>query len=383
MSLEDAKKKIRDMSTEEKNAFFSQEAQKPDFKGQTAGQKLYGLISSYVDKKYPIDKKLPFKPEAEKHKIFLKKEISSVVGSDYFKTYINNLQALREIRSQQIMKETRRLYHFSQATPEEMGEYLTPKVQERGNALTENIGENLCYAATNSTSLYILKPPSNESDEYKNFAVYMDQPCAVISDIEFSDYIKDLKPSYRYEVDKSSFSPVVSLDGNFANEYESKTQAKILNHEGPFTIEDVYKEWDLPVYYIPNKEDKDLLKKIYSQYMKEGMSRYEAMEKVRSEFPDKMKNLNKDDELQKIVEENLKDEHKDKKAAKDIQKRHQQKEGNKMANHLMALSGFSNPKNQKTAEKVGNEKTEKSGEPMTGKDIKDVKIQVSYGGRSY
>ena len=49
MSLDDAKKKIRDMSTEEKNAFFSQEAQKPDFKGQTAGQKLYGLISSYVD----------------------------------------------------------------------------------------------------------------------------------------------------------------------------------------------------------------------------------------------------------------------------------------------------------------------------------------------
>ena len=316
-------------------------------------------------------------------KVFLEKEISSVVGSDYLKTYINDLKTLRKIRSQQIMKETQHLYHFSQATPKEMGEYLTPKAQERGNALTENIGENLCYAATNSTSLYILKPPSNEPDEYKNFAVYMDQPCAVVSGIEFSDYIKGLKPSYRYEVDKRSFSPVVSLDGNFANEYESKTQAKIFNHKGPFTIEDVYKEWDLPVYYIPNKEDKDLLKNIYSQYMKEGMSRYEAMEKVRSEFPDKMKNLNRDDELQKTVKENLKNESPDKKVAKDIQKRQEQKEMNKMANHLMALSGFSNPKNQKIAEKVGNEKTEKSGQSMTDKDIKNVKIQVSYGGRSY
>ena len=238
MSLEDTKKKIRDMSTEEKNAFLSQETQYPDFKGQTVGQKLYGLISSYVDKKYPLDKELPFKQEMEKYKTFLEKEISSIVGSNYFQTYINGLQTLRKIRSQKIMKETQHLYHFSQAAPEEMGEYLTPKVQERGNAFTENIGENLCYAATNNTSLYVLKPPSNAPDKYKNFAVYMDQPCAVVSGIEFSDYIKDLKSSYRYEVDKSNFSPVIGLDGNFANEYESKTQAKILNHEGPFTIEE-------------------------------------------------------------------------------------------------------------------------------------------------
>ena len=40
--------------------------------------------------------------------------------------------------------------------------------------------------------------------------------------------------------------------------------------------------------------------------MKEGMSRYEALEKVSSEFPDKMKNLNTDDELQKIIKENSK-----------------------------------------------------------------------------
>lgn len=101
MSLEDTKKKIRDMPTEERNAFLSQESQYPDFKGQTVGQKLYGLISSYVDKKYPLDKELPFK--------------------------------------------------------QEMGEYLTPKVQEKGNAFTENIGENLCCAATNNTSLIIPK----------------------------------------------------------------------------------------------------------------------------------------------------------------------------------------------------------------------------------
>ena len=383
MSLDDTKKKLKDMSTEDKNTFFSQEAPEPDFKGQTVGQKLYGSTSSYVDKKYPIDKELPFKQEMEKHKAFLEKEILSVVGSDYFQTYINGLQTLREIRSQEIMAETQHLYHFSQAAPEEMGEYLTPKEQERGNAFTENIGENLCYAATNNTSLYILKPPSNKPDEYKNFAVYMDQPCAVVSGIEFSDYIKDLKSSYRYEVDKSSFSPVIGLDGNFANEYESKIPAKILNHEGPFTIEDVYKELDLPVYYIPNKEDKDLLKNICSQYMKEGMSRYEAMEKVRSKFPDKMKNLNKDDELQKLVKENLKDENTDKKVAKDIQKRQEQKEMNKMANRLMALRGFSNPKNQKIAEKAGNEKTEKNGQPMTNEDIKNIKLKIINGSRSY
>ena len=149
MSLEDTKKKIRDMSTEEKN---SQETQYPDFKGQTVGQKLYGLISSYVDKKYPLDKELPFKQEMEKHKTFLEKEISAIVGSNYFQTYINGLQALKEMRSQKIMKETQHLYHFSQAAPEEMGKYLTPKAQERGNAFADNIGENLCYAATNNTT---------------------------------------------------------------------------------------------------------------------------------------------------------------------------------------------------------------------------------------
>lgn len=123
---------------QERNAFLSQESQYPDFKGQTVGQ---------------------IKQEMEKYKTFLEKEISSIVGSNYFQTYINGLRALREIRSQKIMKERQHLYHFSQAAPEKTGEYLTPKVQERGNAFTENIGENLCYTATNNTSLYILKPP--------------------------------------------------------------------------------------------------------------------------------------------------------------------------------------------------------------------------------
>ena len=113
------------------------------------------------------------------------------------------------------------------------------------------------------------------------------------------------------------------------------------------------------------------------------MSRYEAMEKARSEFPDKMKNLNKDDGLQKIVKENLKNENTDKKVAKNIQKRQEQKEMNKMANHLMALRGFSNPKNQKIAEKVGNEKTEKNGRPMTNEDIKNIKLKIINGSKSY
>lgn len=44
---------------------------------------------------------------------------------------------------------------------------------------------------------------------------------------------------------------------------------------------------------IRDMSTEDLLKNIYSQYMKEGMSRYEAMEKARSEVPDKIKKLNK------------------------------------------------------------------------------------------
>lgn len=380
MNLDDIKKKIRDMSAEDKRIFFSREAQNPDFEGQTTGQKLYGSISSYVEKKYPLKKSLPIEQEMKKQKIFIEKELLSIVGADYLDTYINDLHELKESRSRQIMEETPRLYHFSQATPEELGEYLKPSAQKRGNAFAENVGENLCYAAANDKSLYILKPSSNEPEIYKHVAVYMDQPCMVVSGIEFSDYVNNLKPSYRYEVDKGSFLPVVGLDGNFANEYESKIPAKVLNHEGPFTIENVYKEWALPVYYIPDKEDKDLLKNIYSRYMKDGKSRHEAMEKTRSEFPDKMKCLNSDDELQKIVNENLKDKNAGKKVIEGIQTDRKQNEMNTMANHLMALRGFSNPKNQINAEKLGNEKTEKNRQPMTEKDIKNIKFK---SGKSY
>lgn len=144
MNIDDTIKLIKNMSKEEKDVFFSQEAQKADFKGQTVGQKLYGLIFSYIDVKYPFDNKLTLIKEMEKHKILLENKLSSVVGSDYLKTYLHGLQVLKEIRSQQILKNTQHLYHFSQSTPEEIGEYLTPMIQEKGNAFGENVEEKLC-----------------------------------------------------------------------------------------------------------------------------------------------------------------------------------------------------------------------------------------------
>ena len=131
----------------------------------------------------------------------------------------------------------------------------------------------------------------------------MDEPCLVLSGIDLKKYGIDVEKnkSYRYEVDKSVFRPLVSLSGEFTNEYISDKTAKIINASGPFGIHDMYQA-NIPIYYIPNAEDRSVLKSVWQQYINEGMRRYQAMEMTQLKYPDKMYCLNKDKKLQRQMQ---------------------------------------------------------------------------------
>jgi len=58
-----------------------------------------------------------------------------------------------------------------------------------------------------------------------------------------------------------------------------------------------------------------------------------------------------------------------------------QKETAQIMNHIMAIRGFENPRNQKIAEEAGRKKTEKTGQALTYEDIKKIKGQIVNGGR--
>lgn len=58
-----------------------------------------------------------------------------------------------------------------------------------------------------------------------------------------------------------------------------------------------------------------------------------------------------------------------------------QNEAAQMVNHVMALRGFENPRNQKIAQEAGHKKTERTGQPLDYDDIKKIKGQIVSGGR--
>ncbi|MBR2137571.1 MAG: hypothetical protein IJ852_06435 [Alphaproteobacteria bacterium] len=289
------------MTSLEKDNFLLHAAENPEFAGQTNGQVLYAEIVKSLKKRYAPDKEKNLEENVAEYKKQLNLLIAEVVGKDYAEKYMADLQRLREQRQRDIMKNVEHLYHFSQVPPEQFSQ-LTTHIQEIGDALQENIGVALCFADTKLETVYPLKPASNNSEILKGVSGYSDEQCCLVSGKDFAEYVESLSPSYRYEVDKSTFKPVVDLDGHFCNEYESKEAANVIRYDGPFNINDVYQKWDIPVFYIPNDEDKSELRNEYSELMKEGMSRREAMTTVCHRHPEKMQLLQEDIGLQKIVD---------------------------------------------------------------------------------
>lgn len=269
---------LRSMSEEEKNNFFNKPALKGSFEGQTRGQQLYGIIAKNI--KDPNE---------------IKNKLAEIIGPEYINKYIENLKELRKVKQDKIMELTEHLYHFSQQP--QLSE-LEPRIQH-SCTLNEETGKSLCFAMKEDISPYIGKPASNDPNITKGISVFTDEPCLVLSGIDLKQYAVDMEKngSYRYEVDKSSFRPLVSLSGEFTREYASEQTAKIINVSGPFGLEDIYSA-NIPIYYIPNAEDRDVLKKTWQQYIDKGMGRHQAMEVTQLENPDKMRCLNKDKKLQ-------------------------------------------------------------------------------------
>ena len=276
------KEKLSSMNETEKNNFLAQPAKNPSFEGQCVGQQLYAAIANNSGNYNEIKDKL-----------------SEIVGSEYIDKYITNLAELRKVRQDEIMDLTEHLYHFSQNSQLSA---LEPRFQY-SCTLNEEAGKSLCFATKEEISPYIGKPSSNNPNEYRGISVFMDEPCLVLSGIDLKKYGLDIEKnkSYRYEVDKSVFRPLVSLSGEFTHEYASDKTAKIIGISGPLGLQDIYKA-DIPIYYIPKAEDRNTLKKVWQQHMKEGMSRYRAMETTKSEYPDKMYCLNNEQKLQQQMQ---------------------------------------------------------------------------------
>ena len=276
------KEKLISMSDNDKNVFFAKPADNASFKGQCVGQQLYAQIASNVENFEDI-----------------KDRLCEIVGADYIDKYMENLEKLRKVKQDEIMNLTEHLYHFSQNS--QLSE-LEPRFQY-SCTLNEKAGKSLCFATKEEISPYIGKPSTNNPNEYQGISVFMDEPCLVLSGIDLKKYAVDVEKnqSYRYEVDKSVFQPLVSLSGEFTNEYASDKTAKIINVSGPFGLHDIYQA-DIPIYFILHAEDRNVLKMVWQQHINEGMSRYQAMEITQLKYPDKMYCLNKDKELQQQMQ---------------------------------------------------------------------------------
>ncbi len=229
-------------------------------------------------------------------------KLKEIVGNDQFSTYMADLEKQREIRSEQIMAETKHLYHFSQVSPEKFGEYLIPKPQERGNALSDKIGKSLCCAAKTDESMYIIKPPSSDPQEYNSVGCHMDETLVFVVGLNPEDFIRKQELSYCYEVDKSTFKPNVSLDGNFTNEYESATKARVISIKGPFSMVDMCKPreeggWAIPVYFCPKSEDKKMIMDEINKLRGLGWTKRNAFLQISREHPNKLIYFNENKKL--------------------------------------------------------------------------------------
>ncbi|MBQ2811564.1 MAG: hypothetical protein IJF12_05280, partial [Alphaproteobacteria bacterium] len=175
--------KINSLSDTEKDIYFNSVApdDKAMFDAQTTGQLLYAQISEQAQNlcKQNIDE--IFETYIERYAQVRDNLLKEEVGETYFEKYMQNLEKLRDEKATSILSQVEHLYHFSQVEPKEFGDYLQPKPQYRGNALSEKIGQPLCYAATDDKSHYIIKPPSNNPKVYDGVSCYMDEKIVLIA----------------------------------------------------------------------------------------------------------------------------------------------------------------------------------------------------------
>lgn len=295
---------LQKLGLEEKLSYFSQICPPGlgAFLNQSIGQYLFSYVSAVNDKLHLNTDERPLPEFMKEHGAVREYLLKSVVGEDCFPHYMQQLEELRSKRCKEIMESTSRLYHFSQVPPDKFGTHLAPRLQVAGNALSERINEALCYAAADKESHYIVKPPSNERKEWDGVSVYMDEKAVLISGRQPKEFLDKQKPSYRYEVDKSTFKPNVSLDGRFTNEYESSENARVIGVDGPFSIIDMTASreeggWGVPVYFLPDKTDKKAIYEKINELRAKGATRSVAMKRVSEQFPDKLIFFNENKDL--------------------------------------------------------------------------------------
>lgn len=295
---------LQKLGLEEKLSYFSQICPPGlgAFPNQSIGQYLFSYVSAVNDKLHLNTDEKPLPEFMKEHGAAREYLLKSVVGEDCFPRYMQQLEELRSKRCKEIMESTSRLYHFSQVPPDKFGAHLAPRLQVAGNALSERINEALCYAAADKESHYIVKPPSNEREEWDGVSVYMDEKAVLISGRQPKEFLDKQKPSYRYEVDKSTFKPNVSLDGRFTNEYESSENARVIGVDGPFSIIDMTAPreeggWGVPVYFLPDKTDKKAIYEKINELRAKGATRSVAMKRVSEQFPDKLIFFNENKDL--------------------------------------------------------------------------------------
>ena len=382
---------IASLSDEQKSAYFNSPAplHLAQFEGQTNGQLLYAQISELADKLHPKSSSLNFETFMEEHAKLRDDLLKTVVGEEYFKTYMADLESLRQKRQSEIMQQTEHLYHFSQIPPTEFGDYLLTHPQERGNALSEKVGENLCYASTEPQSHYIIKPPSSNPSEYSGVSCYMDEKVVLITGHDPQDFLSKQQLSYRYEVDPKTFVPNVSLDGRFTNEFESKENAIIIGVDGPFSVSDMVKPkenggWSIPVYFCPNKDNKPAIVQKINELRGVGISRTNALRQVYEQMPNELILLNENQELMTQVNEQDKKQKKEpkKEETKNINQQLQEKlKAERAKSVLLIKRGLQNPKNQKAAEQIADKKISKTGQGLTEENMKQIKAKIVSKGK--
>lgn len=384
LDLKDIEATLKSLSAEEKSAYLAMPApdENAQFAKQTIGQRLFSEISDINDKWHTNAAGKTLEEFVAEHNLARDDYLKSVVGADYFATYQSELENLRTKRIREVMEKTKHLYQFSHTPPENLA--------VSDNVLTTLPAEAhipLHHAQTAETSPHILQPSPNGSIEF-----HTDENIVVINGCEPKEFLHQQPLSYRYEINKKSFTPEINLDGQFHDEYSSAAPAEVIDIKGPFSITDMVAPqeqsgWDTPVYFIPNKDDKASLQEKINQLRGLGASKRNAMEQVSEQYPNSLINLRRHRELLEYAKQ-LDLEKQKEKQRQEIEKARQiskdiileiirRRKANEEANKIMIKRGFQNPKNQKAAEKVANKKERKTGKPLTEKDIKLLKLKAA------
>lgn len=234
---------------EQKIAFlnFFQEEKKA-----TNSQLLYKEI--YNDTKLKVGNLKPNESHREYAQRFNPlKEITQRFSEEDSSLIITTLKSQQSQIQADIMKSTYKLYHFTNVRPNEF-EGDTLHKTERLSMFEEEL-VNASFASPNVLSMYPLQV-EGISNYFCGFSPNPGDKFAVLSSKEkFLQFKKEKPISYGYEVDKNDFKPVVSLAGDFSNEFYCEKGAKI-SKENPLelTVEQLMQK-GVQIFFVNSKED--------------------------------------------------------------------------------------------------------------------------------